>query len=143
MQITRYTDYSLRVLLYLSGLAKGELATITDIAKAYGISRNHVVKVVHNLGRQGFIYTQRGRSGGIRLNRSTHDINLGDLVRNVEATLEPVNCASQLCPLDRGCSLYSVLSQSVEAYLSVLDGYTLADVARNKKTAETIRWLVT
>ncbi len=142
MQITRYTDYSLRVLIYLSGLSDDKLATITDISDAYGISRNHVVKVVHNLGKQGFIYTQRGRSGGIRLSRSADLINLGELVRGVEATLDPVNCESLQCPLESNCSLYGILSQAVTAYMSVLDSYTLADIMRDKKTAETVRWLV-
>ena len=142
MQITRYTDFAFRVLLYLSGLGDGELATITDISGAYGISRNHVVKVVHHLGRQGYIHTQRGRTGGIRLNRPASDINLGDVVRTVEATLNPVNCRALECPLDQGCSLYTVLNQSVNAYLSVLDSYTLADIVSDRKTAQTIHWLV-
>ena len=142
MQITRYTDFAFRVLLYLSGLKEDELATITDISDAYGISRNHVVKVVHHLGRQGYIYTRRGRAGGIRLNRPAEAINLGDVVRSVEATLDPVNCRALECPLDHGCSLYSVLCQSVNAYLGVLDSYTLADIVSDRKTAQKINWLV-
>ncbi len=142
MQITRYTDYSLRVLLYLSGLKKGELATITHIASAYGISRNHVVKVVHNLGLLGYVFTQRGRAGGIRLRLRPEEIGIGQVVRQVEATLTPVNCESLDCPLVGTCSLFSMLEEAVRAYLDVLDQHTLADVMSDRDTYRQVRYLV-
>lgn len=142
MQITRHTDYSLRVLLYLSGLKKGELGTITDIASSYGISRNHVVKVVHNLGKLGYIHTLRGRSGGIRLNCPMNEINIGALVRQVEVTLIPVNCELLECPLTRNCALFGVLNEAVLAYLGVLDRYTLADVMQSPEMVFDIKQLI-
>ena len=143
MQITRYTDYSLRVLLYLSALQDGELAKITEISNAYGISRNHAVKVVHNLGKLGYVHTMRGRSGGIRLQLHPTQINLGTLVRNVEATLTPVNCEALACPLEGQCSLFGILNQAVHAYLDVLDGHTLADIIASEPTYRKIRFLLT
>lgn len=142
MQITRHTDFSLRVLLYLSALKEGELATITDIADSYGISRNHVVKVVHNLGRLGYIRTLRGRAGGLCLNCSIDEINVGTLVRKVEATLAPINCELLRCPLACNCTLFGMLSEAVSAYLSVLDRYTLADVLAQPKMVSEIQQLI-
>jgi len=134
MQLTLYTDYSLRVLIYL-GLNPQRLATITDIAQSYGISRNHLVKVVHNLATQGFIHTSRGRRGGITLARPTAEINIGDVVRHTEVNFHLVECFDRernTCPIAAACILKSALYEAQRAFVAVLDKYTLADVLGNR-----------
>jgi Rrf2 family nitric oxide-sensitive transcriptional repressor len=134
MQLTLYTDYSLRVLLYL-GLNSRRMATITDIAQSYGISRNHLVKVVHNLAMQGFINTTRGRGGGITLARPAAEINIGDVVRHTEVNFHLVECFDRernTCPIAAACFLKGALYEAQRAFVAVLDRYSLADVVDNK-----------
>ena len=134
MQLTLYTDYSLRVLLYL-GLNPKRMATITDIASSYGISRNHLVKVVHNLALQGFINTTRGRGGGITLARPPAEINVGDVVRHTEMNLHLVECFDKernTCPITAACFLKRALYEAQQAFITVLDRYTLAEVLDNR-----------
>jgi Rrf2 family nitric oxide-sensitive transcriptional repressor len=133
MRLTTFTDYSLRVLIYL-GLQRERLATIAEIADAYGISKNHLMKVVHHLGQQGYVDTLRGKSGGIRLARPPEEINLGMLVRATEASTELVECFapdSSDCRIEPVCALRGILERSLKAFYAVLDGYTLADVLHN------------
>jgi len=130
MQLTSYTDYSLRALLYL-GTTQDRLATISEVAAHHEISRNHLVKVVHNLGKNGFIQTIRGKSGGIRLARKPEDIVLADVVRLTEPHMEIQECfsnASNSCPLSDNCKLMGVLYQARQDFMKVLEGNTLADV---------------
>lgn len=134
MQLTLYTDYSLRALLYL-GINAGRIGTITDIAQSYGISRNHLVKVVHNLATRGFILTTRGRGGGIKLARSPAKINIGDVVRQTEMNFKLVECFDRVhntCPIAAACFLKRALYEAQGAFMAVLDRYTLADVLDNK-----------
>lgn len=134
MQLTLYTDYSLRVLLYL-GLNPRRMATITDIAGSYDISRNHLVKVVHNLAMEGFIMTTRGRGGGITLARPADQINIGAVVRRTEVNFHLVECFDRernTCPIAAACFLKSALYEAQKAFISVLDRYTLADVLDNR-----------
>ena len=134
MQLTLYTDYSLRVLLYL-GLNPKRMATITDIAGSYGISRNHLVKVVHNLALQGFINTTRGRGGGITLARPPAEINVGDVVRHTEMNFHLVECFDKernTCPITAACFLKRALYEAQQAFITVLDRYTLAEVLDNR-----------
>jgi Rrf2 family nitric oxide-sensitive transcriptional repressor len=134
MQLTLYTDYSLRVLLYL-GVNPQRMSTITDIAQSYGISRNHLVKVVHNLATQGFIHSTRGRGGGITLARPAAEINIGDVVRHTEVSFDLVECFDRernTCPIAAACILKSGLYEAQRAFMGVLDRYTLADVLENK-----------
>lgn len=134
MQLTLYTDYSLRVLLYL-GLNPKRMATITDIASSYGISRNHLVKVVHNLALQGFLNTTRGRGGGITLARPPAEINVGDVVRHTEMNFHLVECFDKehnTCPITAACFLKGALYEAQRAFVNVLDRYTLAEVIDNK-----------
>lgn len=130
MQLTLYTDYSLRVLLYVA--LKGEqTATISEIAEAYGVSRNHLVKVVHHLGKLGYLETTRGRSGGLALARDPADINVGEVVEAVEPTMDLVECfdmARNTCPIAPACRLKGVLTQANRAFLAVLKEYTLQDL---------------
>lgn len=129
MQLTRYTDYSLRVLIYLSMKADG-WATITELADFYAISRNHLVKVVHHLAQQGFIHTQRGKNGGIALARAANQIRIGEVVRSTEPNFEIAECfnrSKNTCRLSPNCGLKSVLNEASHAFLATLDRYTIAD----------------
>lgn len=130
MQLTRFTDYSLRVLIYL-GLHPDKLATIGEIAKNYGVSENHLMKVVHALAGYGYIETVRGKGGGMRLSRIPGLINVGDVVRDTEENLDLVECFNpdnQVCPLLPACVLKSVLSEARKSFLATLDRYSLADL---------------
>lgn len=134
MQLTRYTDYSLRVLLYLA-VHTDRLVTITEISEAYDISRNHLVKVVHELGGLGFVRTRRGKSGGMELARPAAEINIGDVVRHTEKTLTVVNCNKPPCPILPACALRGILFDARDAFLAVLDQYALDDLAARKRGA--------
>jgi Rrf2 family nitric oxide-sensitive transcriptional repressor len=135
MQLTFYTDYSLRVLLYL-GLSPRRMVTITEIADSYGISRNHLVKVVHNLATHGFLNTTRGRGGGLTLARRPREINIGDVVRHTEVNFELVECFNlqrNTCPIAPACFLKGALHDAQKAFMAVLDRYTLDDMLENKE----------
>ena len=135
MNLTRYSDYSLRVLLYV-GLKEGELCSIQEISEAYRISRNHLVKVVHQLGKAGFLKTQRGRAGGISLGRPVEEIRVGDVVRATEPGFDLLECfnpETDQCAITPVCGLKGVFGQATKAFLDVLDRYTLADMLRNKR----------
>jgi Rrf2 family transcriptional regulator, nitric oxide-sensitive transcriptional repressor len=126
MKLTRYSDYALRVLTYLA--AHGDrLASIREIAERYRISENHLMKVVHDLGKAGFIATSRGRGGGLRLARPASEIVIGQVVRHTEDGFDLVDCAS--CLIAPACGATAVLKEATDAFLAVLDRYTLADVA--------------
>jgi Rrf2 family nitric oxide-sensitive transcriptional repressor len=135
MQLTRYSDYSLRVLIFLAVQREG-LATTEQIAKAYGISLAHLSKVVKHLARRGYVETVRGRSGGLRLAVPPEEIVLGEVVRSTEETLALVECfsapGSGACRIESACDLARVLDQALRAFLAVLDGHTLADVVRRR-----------
>jgi Rrf2 family nitric oxide-sensitive transcriptional repressor len=135
MNLTYYTNYSLRTMVYL-GLHSSSLASITQISEAFGISRNHLIKVVHNLARAGLIKTTRGRGGGLQLARDPREINIGDVVRKTEASFKMVECFDALhntCPLTPVCELKSIVREAEEAFLHVLDRYTLADLLVRRK----------
>ncbi|HYD81681.1 MAG TPA: Rrf2 family transcriptional regulator [Paucimonas sp.] len=133
MRLTDYTDYSLRTLMYL-GLNRDRLATIQDIADTYSISKNHLMKVVHQLGIAGLVETVRGRSGGLRLGKEPEEINLGDVVRRTEPDFAMVECFDRErneCILAPACELQAVLQRATAAYLKVLDDVTLADLLKH------------
>ena len=118
MHITRYTDYSLRVLIYLA--AEGDrLATIQEIADSYDISKNHLMKVVHQLNKKGYIETIRGKKGGMRLHMAPQDINIGILVRETEQDLSIVECFSSknACKITPVCGLKSMFGEALKAFL--------------------------
>ncbi len=123
MRLTRYTDYSLRVLMYL-GARPDRLARIGEISEAYGISRNHLMKVVQDLVRLGFVTSVRGRKGGIRLARAPEEINVGAVVRATEDSFQVAPC--ETCVIAPACGLKCALDEAVRAFLAVLDTYTLA-----------------
>lgn len=125
MRLTRYTDYAMRVLLFLAREPQ-KLRAISDISNAYGISQNHLMKVVSDLVGAGYLQSVRGRHGGIRLARSADQINIGALVRHTEDDFDLVGCGT--CIIAPACGLTSVLDEALRAFLTVLDGYSLADV---------------
>jgi Rrf2 family nitric oxide-sensitive transcriptional repressor len=142
MHITRYTDYSLRVLIYLA--AQGDrLATIQEIADSYEISRNHLMKVVHQLNKKGYIETIRGKKGGMRLHMAPEDINVGVLVRETEQDLSIVECFSNkgVCKISPVCGLKGMFGEAVGAFLKTLDQYTLADVIPDAHRTQLLRLL--
>ena len=125
MRLTRYTDFALRVLLYLAARPEG-LSSIASISRAYGVSQNHLMKVVNDLANSGYVATVRGRSGGVRLGRDPGEINIGAVVRHTEDSFQVVDCGT--CVIAPVCGLSSALDDAVKAFLGVLDGYTLADL---------------
>lgn len=129
MRLTRFTDYSLRVLIYL-GLSPGR-ATIPEITAAYGISRNHLLKVVRALADAGYITTRQGKGGGIALARPPAEIGIGEVVRDTEETLAPAECmrpGGEPCRIGPDCRLAGVFREAQEGFLATLDRYTLADL---------------
>lgn len=137
MRLTVYTDYSLRVLVYLGVRGEDHLATIQEIADAYQISKNHLMKVTYDLGKYGYIETIRGRGGGIRLAMQPEDIVIGAVVRKTEEDFHIVECfnpENNLCKISAECRLKNALYEALQAYLKVLDSYTLADVLVSKQT---------
>jgi Rrf2 family nitric oxide-sensitive transcriptional repressor len=143
VRLTLYTDYSLRVLLYLAAEPEAT-ATITEIAEYYDISRNHLVKVVHSLGINGFISTSRGKNGGIRLALPADEILLSDVVKKTEPDMDLLECfnpKTDNCVMTRTCRLKMMLYESRAAFMAVFERNTLADAAKpitrpsSKKTA--------
>ena len=133
MRLTTYTDYSFRVLMRLA-LHSGELVTIADIARVYRISEHHLMKVVHQLGLAGYIETVRGHGGGLRLARAPDEIKIGEVVRRTEADFGLVACfrKDESCVVAPACTLSRVLDEALEAFLAVLDRYTLADLLEKR-----------
>lgn len=129
MRLTRFTDYSLRVLIYL-GLRTDSRVTIREISGAYDISRNHLMKVVSNLARMGYLDARRGPGGGISLARPASEINLADVIRDMEEDLDMVTCFSPdgQCTIKPVCRLKEALGQALEAYITTLEGYNLEDL---------------
>ena len=129
MQLTRYSDYCLRVLIYLA-LKQGERATIDEIAQRYDISRNHLMKAVNHLARLNYIESIRGKGGGIRLHLAPSAINIGRVVRDTEPDFAVVECFStkNQCCITPACRLKNMLGEALGAFLAVLDQYTLQDI---------------
>jgi Rrf2 family nitric oxide-sensitive transcriptional repressor len=129
MRLTRFTDYSLRVLIYL-GLQQGNLVTIRCISDSYGISRNHLMKVVSLLTRMGYLKAQRGPGGGIRLARSPDQINLADVIQDTEEDLVMVECFDEdgHCVITPSCKLQHIISNALVAYINTLRAHTLRDL---------------
>jgi Rrf2 family nitric oxide-sensitive transcriptional repressor len=134
MRLTVYTDFSLRVLMYVA-LHPERRPTIAEISASYGISRNHVMKVVYQLGVAGYIETVRGQKGGMRLARPPQEIILGEVVRRTEPDMALVPCfesPSAACVIAPVCTLQQALRSARDAFLAVLDGYSLADLTDNR-----------
>ena len=124
MKLTLFTDYSTRVLLYLAA-RPDRRCSIAEVARAYRISQNHLMKVVNELARSGYIDSARGRGGGIRLGKQPEEINIGALVRHTEEGFDLVDCAN--CVIAPACGMTGALKEAIAAFLAVLDSYSLAD----------------
>ncbi|ACS84598.1 MULTISPECIES: nitric oxide-sensing transcriptional repressor NsrR [Musicola] len=129
MQLTSFTDYGLRALIYMASLPDGKMTSITEVTEVYGVSRNHMVKIINQLSRAGLVMAVRGKNGGIRLGRDPATIRIGDVVRELEP-LALVNCNHEFCHITSACRLKQVLRQAVEQFLQELDNYTLADMVK-------------
>lgn len=125
MRLTRFSDYAVRVMLYLAAQTD-RLCSIAEIAKAYDISQNHLMKVVSDLAAHGYVQAQRGRHGGLRLARPASEINIGTLLRHTEGEIDLVGCGT--CKLAGACQLPAPLDMALEAFFSVLERYRLSDV---------------
>jgi Rrf2 family nitric oxide-sensitive transcriptional repressor len=140
VRLTTFTDYSLRVLLYVASAPEGR-ATIAEIATAYGVSENHMVKVVHFLGKNGLLANTRGRGGGLRLARPAEDINVAQVVRLAESGDRPAECfdkATNHCVLAGSCGLQRVLGDAVDAFYGTLERYSLADLQLPRRKAQVL-----
>ncbi len=133
MQLSAYSDYSFRVLLQ-AALRSPERVTVDEVAATFGISRHHLVKIVYDLGRRGYLRTQRGIGGGFTLGRLPEHIRLGDIVRLGEKTETVIDCLAKPnhpCRIFPACRLKGVLDEAAAALFTVLDGYTLADLVQH------------
>lgn len=136
MQLTLFTEYSLRVLMYLSA-NPNKLCTANEIAEHHGISRHHLGKIIHNLAQCGYINSTRGNGGGIQLSKEPEAINLRDLIIQLEPNFTLVECFDakhNTCRITKICGLSAILSESLDAFKSTLGRYTLADTTRIKSS---------
>ena len=136
MQLTLHADYAFRVLLYLGSQPEGHIASTREISDAYGISRHHLVRVAQTLSKHGYVNISGGRGGGLSLALDPQSIRLGDVFRKAETNLQVVECfdsETNTCPIINVCQLKPVLNLALNAFVAVLDEYTLADMlARNR-----------
>lgn len=135
MKLTAFTDYSLRVLIYLAAEPQRR-ATIADICAAFDIKANHLTKVVHHLAKSGWVTTVRGKGGGLTLARPADEIRVGYIVREAEGQAMPAECFAaeeSNCAIAACCRLKGVLAEALNAFYAVLDRYTLADITRNRE----------
>jgi Rrf2 family transcriptional regulator, nitric oxide-sensitive transcriptional repressor len=140
MRLTTFTDYSLRVLIYL-GTHSDQQTAVGEIALAYGISKNHLMKVILFLADEGYVLTARGKGGGVRLRLDPERIRIGDIVRKSEADSVLVECYSpetSECRIERSCLLRGAFQKAVQAFYAVLDTYTLADLVTNHTILESL-----
>ena len=134
MKLTSYTNYALRS-LQLAAVRSPALVRVDDVANIHGLSRPHIVKIVHELGKAGYLETVRGRGGGFRLGRAASDIIVGDVVRLTEGRLDIVECMnpqSNTCVLIGICKLSNAMAKAADAFMRVLDDLTIADIAANR-----------
>lgn len=132
MRLTSYTDFGLRALLYLATLPRGELSSVAKVSALYDVSRNHMVKVINQLVKLGYLGSQRGKNGGIWLAVAPEDVNVGAVIRELEGNLTGIDCGSPICHIVSVCLLKGALKEAMNAFLCVMDNYTLADLLANK-----------
>jgi len=134
MELSRFSDYALRVLMYAAA-RENEKITLGELTQAYRISHHHLVKIVHYLGKLGYLKNTRGRSGGIRLGLPASDIRVGDVIRKTETHMNLTECfdgATNMCKLSPSCRLKGVFHEARDAFLGVLDCYTVADLVQSR-----------
>lgn len=130
MQLTSFTDYGLRALIYMASLPEDRMTNISQVTDVYGVSRNHMVKIINQLSRAGLVTAVRGKNGGIKLGKPAETIRIGDVVRELEP-LTLVNCAGDFCHITPACRLKQVLHTAIEHFLDELNQYTLADMVKD------------
>lgn len=141
MQLTLHTDFSLRVLIFLSLQESDALVTIDDVARHFHIAKNHLTKIVHKLAKHGYVKTIRGKNGGMCLAYSSDRMNLGKIVKDMEANTEVVNCQKPACPLNTNCALKGILNEAQQAFFSTLEQYSLTDISKQpKKIKNLLNW---
>ena len=136
MRLTLHTDYALRLLIYVA-VNEGQRSTIREVAEAYDISRNHLMKVAHELQQKGYLRTIRGKGGGLVLGMAAEQLSVGTLVRDLEPDMNLAECFcdGSLCVITPDCRLKGLLHRALDAFLDTLDGYTLADVLEGRNDA--------
>ncbi len=142
MRLSEYTDYTLRVLMYCAA-HRQSLVTIGELAEHHRLSKNHLMKVVNDLARQGLIETVRGRGGGLRLLKEPEAIRIGDVVRASETDFRLVECfdpGTNVCTLTPNCRLKHLFDAALQAYFGQLDGATLADMVASAPGKVGSRW---
>lgn len=147
MRLTQHTDYAMRLLMYV-GSHPDRLCTISEVARAYGISEPHLMKVTHRLSQHGWLQTVRGKNGGMRLAKAPEDIVLGSVLRDTESDLALVECMGEKnsCTLSGACNLTGIVHGALQAFLQHLDQYTLADIlpqapADDRPIAQVVNWV--
>ncbi|MBD9508107.1 Rrf2 family transcriptional regulator [Ensifer sp. ENS07] len=135
MRLTKYTDYAMRLMIYLGSQQSG-LSSIREISNTFSVSQNHMMKVVQDLSNGGFLESVRGRNGGIRLARPPSEINLGALLRHTEELTDLINCEG--CRIASACTLPVVLSEATAAFVAVFDKYSLADLVDRRAALGTL-----
>ncbi len=137
MKISRHTDYSIRVLIYLD-LHRDKNVTVKEIAEAFVAPRNHLVQVVQRLAKRGYIQTRRGKGGGMRLARASDRISLREVVWDMEPNFELMDCDSPGCPISGSCEFKTALVEARESFLAALDKYSVAHLSRDRSRLKTL-----
>ncbi|ENY73824.1 Rrf2 family protein [Aeromonas diversa CDC 2478-85] len=138
MRLTSYTDFGLRALLYLAILPEGELSSVGKVSALYDVSRNHMVKVINQLVKLGYLGSQRGKNGGIWLAVKPAEVNVGAVIRELEGNLDGIDCGSPVCHIVSVCLLKGALKEAMSAFLRVMDGYTLEDLLANRSELQQV-----
>ncbi len=128
MRLSTFTDYGLRCLMYLASLPPEQLSSVAEVSEAYNISKNHIVKVVGQLNKAGYIKAIRGKNGGVYLALKPEDINVGKVIRHLEKNLDGVDCSTSDCQLVQCCKLKQAVAIAMEAFIETMENYTLADL---------------
>ena len=138
MQLTRFTDFTLRTLIYLAIQPEGNKVPLHEIAEHFNMPRNHLIRISQKLSKLGYVKSARGINGGITLSKNPADINVGVVVRQTEKQLTPINCSELECPLVSKCRLERILDEAKQAFLAELDRYTLVDLVSSKRNIRTL-----
>jgi Rrf2 family nitric oxide-sensitive transcriptional repressor len=135
MHLSQFSDIGLRLLISLAHHPSKDLFTISVLAKRLSVSENHLVKIVHFMGQQGWIVTLRGKNGGFRLAEHTLTLRIGDLVQTLESDKPIIDCNEPPCPFAGNCHLRHVLGDAEKAFFKQLNQYQLKDMVRPKQKA--------
>lgn len=134
MQLTIFTDYGLRTLMYVAAYPERR-CSVREVAEHYGISRNHLVKVVHHLALRGYLDSNKGKGGGIQLAKAPETLRIGDVVRDLEPNMQMAECFNRetnRCRISSNCQLKHYLMEATNAFIATLNRYTLADAVQDK-----------